>query len=164
MKTTSNLQVVTLAHLSRSPDERKTLYEVMTEVNQLFALIDTPYSPGTFYPAMKSLNRAKLISINQSGCLIEQLGLTHLEAILLNYPLPVSLTGVLYRLMAANISADADLKSKASKRIDIELIKFDQIGSVGDIESGHHKKAPNIIRQHIANCLRRILIDLGDGE
>ena len=160
MKTVSPLQVVTLAHLSRSQNERVTPYEIMTEINQIFALIDTPYSPGAFYPAIKNLSKNKMININQSGCRIEPAGTAYLETVLLHHPLPGSLTGILYRVIAANISANSKLRTEAIKRIDIELIKFDQIESTTSSNKGQHNQALSIVRQDIANCIRRLILNL----
>lgn len=164
MKTTSTLQLITLAHLSRTQGERKTLYEIMIKTNQIFALIDNPYSPGAFYPAMKSLAKVKMININQHGCCIEPGGLAHLETLLLSQPLPGSSIGILYRLLAANMLADTRTRSAAIKRIDIELIKFDQKIGVTDQQAGQARQALDIVRQQLGLCLRKILLDLRDGK
>ena len=162
MKTPSNLQLIALACLSRAQNKRKTLYELMIEVNHIFALADTPYSPGAFYPAIKKLSKAKMININQDGCIIEQAGITHLEASLMRHPLPDSFMGILYRLIAASILADRNLRREAVKRIDIELIKFNQNQSQAGQGKRRSELAPSFIRQHISSCLRRIALDLRD--
>lgn len=164
MKTTSNLQLITLAHLSRSQGRRKTLYEIMIEVNQIFTLVDAPYSPGAFYPAMKSLAKEKMININHNGCCIERAGLAHTEALLLSQPLPGSPMGILYRLLAANILGDAKIRSAAKKRIDIELIKFDQSTEDVSQKNRQSNQALNIVRQQLSLCLRKILLELRDDK
>lgn len=162
MKTLTTLQLITLANLSKSQGERKTPYEIMTEVNQVFSAIDTPYSPGAFYPALKRLSDKKMININQSGCLIEHLGITSIETDLLHHPLPGSFLGILYKLMAANIQASQELQNKAIHRIEIELIKFDHNSARYDSNNGATKSMLKMTRQQIAICLRRISSELGD--
>lgn len=162
MKTTSNLQLIALACLSGAQSKRQTLYELMTEINHFFSLVDTPYSPGAFYPAMKRLSKAGMININPKGCAIERSGVDHLEACLLTHPLPDSLIGILFRIAAASILADSKLRTDALKRIGIEMIKFDQDEVGSRPLMGQQKSAPDIIRHNMANCLRRLLMDLRD--
>ena len=160
MKPLTNLQLITLASLSRSHGERITPYEIMIEVNHVFSLVDTPYSPGAFYPALKKLSLEKMININQSGCLIDKLGAAAIEEELLHHPLPGSFIGVLMRLIAANIQASEELRKNAVHRIDIELIKFDQNNIQKGPETGANIYLLNILRQQISTCLKRISTEL----
>lgn len=160
MKTPSTLQLTALACLNQSPETRKTQYELMIEINQISGLLDTPYSPGTVYPALKSLAKNRLINIDQSGCLVEPAGHHLLAAILLTHPLPSSLTGILHRLLLANVSPDAGIKNAVAKRIDIELIKMSHINNEPDRKTGQHLLLPKSVRQHIVACIRRIALDI----
>ena len=160
MKTPSNLQLTALACLSRSPEERKTQYELMIEINQVAELVDTPYSPGTIYPSLKTLSKGKMININQEGCLIENLGYQLLENTLLTQPLPASLIGNLHRLLLANILPDKAIKAAVVKRVDIELIKFNHNHGKEEQLSSANPLLPVSARQHIVTCLRRIAVDI----
>ena len=164
MKATSNLQLIALAYLSQTQGKSITLYELMIEINHVFAATDTPYSPGAFYPAMKGLAKENMISINQSNCRAEPPGLAHIRDILLNQPLPVSPMGILYRLIAANILSDNQTKAAALKRIDIELIKFNQTQEDRDQQTRHPELALNTMRQELSRCVRRILLELRGGS
>ena len=160
MKTLTNLHILALSLLDRPGKPRLTLYELMTEVNQVFSLVEAPYSPGAFYPAMRSLAKAKMITINHEGCTIEASGLSQLQAALLTAPLPGSFLGILYRALAAHFLADLKTKTAALKRIEIELIKFDQTSPKTSPLLGPTSRALKSTRQQISICLKRIVTDL----
>lgn len=137
-----------------------TRYEIMQTLNYAAAFVDTPYSPGATYHAIKQLLQRGLIKINQDKISISPLGKEALLAELTNSNPFQSVSKNLARILQIQVVRDAPLRAKAMKKIQVEMINFSQkTTEVGHL-SGDDVKAINICRSEMSKALQRIVSEL----
>lgn len=124
MKTPSDLRILALAVLQRSPKLCTSRYIVMTKINHIIQDILPPYSPGAIYHELKLLEKENMIEINHNKPItITAQGIQLLHYNLLESPLPDALLSRLVKILALVLLADSTKKRTGLRKIQIEMIK-----------------------------------------
>lgn len=140
-----------------------TRYGIMTKINHVSSPLDSPYSPGAIYYAIKSLLLHGLIINNQQEYAISSAGRAALHQIITTAPLPSSWLHCTYRMIVADSCVDQKIRQIGLQRISVELIKNSHLAKDSpafERDSAASDKALNICRSHMSHALQKAILDL----
>lgn len=125
MKRQSSLRLMLLAALQRPWNNPPTRYRIMITINQIYAILNKPYSPGAIYHELSKLDHEKMIIIDHEEATIQPAGIAYLHASLLEAPLPLGLLPIIEHATCIALLTDAKTRAAAKKKLQIEMIKID---------------------------------------
>lgn len=154
------LRVILLATLQSKSTESVSRYSVMIEINHIFGTMDSPYSPGAVYHETKKLLSERLIKFDQKDMQITSLGVQWLYTQLSSAALPSSILGKVYYLIAADLVKEAEIQTRALRRIEIEMIKNNHNRPSNEHTPSLTNRALTTCLIHLSAALRKSVIDL----
>jgi hypothetical protein len=154
------LRLILLATLQSRPRKKLSRYAVMIDINHIFSAIDSPYSPGAVYHEASKLKQEQMITINQSELEITASGIRWLQDQLSITPLPSSILGKAYYLIAADLVGNADIRKIALQRVEIDMIKNRQIEPKNEPVRSSSNPALNICLSNLSDALKKTVIDI----
>ncbi len=152
---------MSLAYLDSLPKQSASRYDIMININQFFAWIDKPYSPGAFYHEIKKQAELKLIIINHDSVAVTALAKDWLARQFTQSPLPDSIVGKATFLAATTLLLDPSLRQIALKRLEIEMINYNQISSSHDRGVGRLEWATNTCLSNLRTGLKKAVLEIG---
>lgn len=160
MNLTQPLPMLILALLDRDASP-PTRYSIMITINQMVAMIESPYSPGAIYACVERLSTAKMIKFNHDLIEITPLGSHSIRGLIAVTPLPSGFKDIMYRLLATCLHSDPHVRVDGLKRLDVEMIKFNQFAMIIEPGNGLLGPALNICRQNLSTAIRKSILDIG---
>jgi len=163
MKKFNPLRIMLLAYLQAATDGGASRYDVMTNINLFFAKIDTAYSPGAFYHETKKLIAENMIEISHDKIAATPLAHSWLKEQMTSAPLPSSILGRVYYLSAAALLQTAEDRRIAIKRIEIDMINFDQKDQPSRQSMSALASVTNTWISQLNIAVRRVASELSDN-